>query len=88
LIFSCFYAFDKYLCNTMGYVILVFVLFFLFRFIIRFVLPIRNATKTMRDNVRNMQQNNPQNTPPKPNTDKTSTAGEYIDFEEIKDENK
>jgi hypothetical protein len=73
----------------MGYIVLAFVLYFLFRFIAGFVLPIRNSAKTMRDNIRQMQQDNPtQNdtsTKPKPANDAASTAGEYIDFEEIKD---
>ena len=73
----------------MGYIVLAFVLYFLFRFIANFVLPIHHSTKTMRDNIRQMQQDDTQNTaPPKPNNSAASTAGEYIDFEEIKDEKK
>lgn len=74
-----------------GYVILAFVLYFLYRFIAGFVLPIWRSTKAVRQNIRNMQQDPPQthshaNAP----TDEkiktfTEKAGDYIDFEEIKE---
>ncbi|ANI89739.1 hypothetical protein A9P82_10820 [Arachidicoccus ginsenosidimutans] len=74
----------------LGYFILGLILYFVFRFIVGFILPIWKSTKTVRENIRNMQDNQ-QQTETRTTTDNhktantSSTAGEYIDFEEIKD---
>lgn len=74
-----------------GYVILAFVLYFLYRFVTGFLLPIWRSTKAVRQNIRNMQQepsaNPSQGAAPADEKIKTFTekAGDYIDFEEIKE---
>lgn len=75
-----------------GYIILAFILYFLFRFVTGFVLPIWRSTKAVRQNIHNMQQG-PSAGQPETTTSSsdekikafTEKAGDYIDFEEIKE---
>lgn len=75
-----------------GYVILAFILYFLYRLVTGFVLPVWRSTKAVRQNIRNMQQEQqPSNHAQAADSSDerirkfTKKAGDYIDFEEIKE---
>ncbi|MDE1191708.1 MAG: hypothetical protein PW786_06175 [Arachidicoccus sp.] len=74
-----------------GYVLLAFILYFIFRLIVGFVLPLWRTTKNVRENINNIKK---QSTAPVVNTNSdteekikvfTEKAGDYIDFEEVKE---
>jgi len=68
------------------------VIYFIYRFVFNVVMPVSKATSQMKDKIREMQdaqmrqqqQNNEPVHQQQPQESSTNKAGEYIDFEEVK----
>jgi hypothetical protein len=68
---------------------LAIVFYLLYRFVFNFVVPVARTTRHVRQQFRNMQeqQGDQQARPSEPRRPaQKSSVGEYIDFEEVKDE--
>jgi hypothetical protein len=81
----------------LSFLFYTFLAYLLFRLVFNFVIPVYKTTKRVKKTFREMREqmnsqgngyhtNNAQPQPEKkPNSNKKSTLGEYIDFEEMKD---
>lgn len=74
----------------LGYIVAGLALYFIVRFVVGFVIPIAKTTHHVRKTMQQrsaQQQNMAQQQPAEKSASKQSSgkAGEYIDFEEIKD---
>ena len=78
----------------LSFIFLAFVAYLVFRLVFDFVIPIYRTTQKVKKGFRDMQQKmngQPPEAPPNPSSHRSSApstkapAGDYIDFEEVKD---
>ena len=83
-----------YLCAAMilSFLFFTFVAYLVFKLVADFILPVYRTTRQVKQKFREMNQHRPggqgpQAAPQKKNAEgKKPTVGEYIDFEEVKDQ--